>query len=162
MGFFTAHFYSQTDPRWSKEKLGFSTSSIGGYGCAITAVSNLHNALFNTNITPSQMNQELKRVKAFSNGRQIGKGNLIVWTRVALAFPRLKFMYRDWNYSNSRVWSWINLSPRVPVIVCAKTNFVPQHFFLFIGGGKMVDSLDGKIKSTGTYPTLTGSARYSI
>lgn len=160
MGFYTAHLFSQTDPRWSKIKLGKSTaknSTIGDIGCAMTAVCNLQNLLFGTRFTPQEVNQWCieKDVYSYSNGYA-----LMNWTRVYRVFPGLKFVYRDWNYSNLLVWRWINISPKVPVIVCAKTRFAPQHFFVFIGGGKMVDSLDGRIKPTSSYSALTGSVRF--
>ena len=153
--------YSQTDSRWKNERLGKSTQkdgTIGNKGCVITALCNLYNRVFGEDINPSQLNKLLT-----NNGGYLLSGgySLVLWGNVYRSLPKLKFVFRDPNYSNSLVWSWINVTPRLPVIVCARTKFAPQHFFLFIGGGKMIDSLDGKEKSTSTYPTLTGSARYT-
>lgn len=148
-------YYGQTDKRWSKELLGFSKLTIGGYGCVVTALANLHNHLFDTKITPSEMNIKLKEVKAFT-------GALIIWQRVPLAFPKLKFIARDRNYNNALVKAWITIYPRVPVIgqVWVSVKW-PSHFFLMIGGGKIVDSLDGKVKPSSSYKEYIGSARYT-
>lgn len=151
--FFTAHLYGQLDSRWSSQLLGFSKTTIGKSGCAITAVGNLHNLIFGTDFTPSEVNTRLKAVKAFS-------GALILWARVPLAFPQLKFVSRDWNYNNAVVWSFINVSPKLPIIIDVKPRLIPQHFVVFIGEKKLVDSLDGKIKPTSTYLTLRGSVRF--
>lgn len=154
--------YGQTDTRWKNEKLGNSTKAdgtIGNIGCTVTAICNLHNRLFGTDMTPSYLNKLFK-----DNGVYVPDApgySIVLWANVAKALPKLRFVYRDFNYSNSLVWSWINISPRVPVIVVVRTPFAAQHFLLFIGGGKLVDSLDGKEKSTSTYPTLIGSARFT-
>ncbi len=148
-------YFSQTDKRWSTKKLGFSTLSIGGYGCAITAIANLHNHLFDTAITPAEVNDALKKVKAFT-------GALIYWDRVPLAYPKLKFVSRDRNYNNALVWAWIHVFPRVPVIGQVWVNATwPSHFFLMIGNGKIVDSLDGKVKPSTSYKAYIGSVRYT-
>ncbi len=153
--------YSQTDPRWSNEKLGNSTQkdgTIGNKGCAVTALCNFYNRVFGTDINPSQLNKLLTD----NGGYLLSSGySIVLWGNVYKSLPKLRFVSRDWNYSNGLVWSWINVNPRLPVIVCAKTSFSPQHFFVFIGGGRMVDSEDGREKSTSTYPVLTGSVRYA-
>lgn len=148
-------YFSQTDKRWASKKLGNSSLSIGGYGCAITAIANLHNHLYGTAITPAEMNDSLKKVKAFS-------GAMVDWTRVPLAYPKLKFVSRDRNYNNVLVSAWIYIFPRVPVIGQVWVNAKwPSHFFLMIGGGKIVDSIDGKIKPSTSYKDYIGSVRYT-
>ncbi len=153
--------YGQLDARWKNKKLGNSTAkdaTIGNYGCTLTAITNLHNRLFGTDLKPDEVNELFIKHKAYV----LSKGYaLVLWANVPKALPKLKWVYRDPNYSNALVWSWINITPRVPVIVVAQTKFAPQHFVLFIGGGKMIDSLDGKEKPTSTYPTLVGSARFT-
>lgn len=149
--------YSQNDPRWSRKKLGHSkTLTIGGYGCAVTAIVNFHNKAFGTSITPLQLNDLLvKQPNGFVNQ------TLVNWIVAAKVLPRMKFISRDWNYNNLTVWRWINVSPKMPVIIAVRPSFVPQHFVLFIGNGQMIDSLDGKVKSTSAYKTLIGSVRYT-
>lgn len=152
--------YGQTDTRWRNEKLGQSKKAdgtIGNIGCTLTAICNLHNRVFGTDMTPSYLNKLFieKGVYVFD-----AQGySIVLWGNVQRALPKLRFVYRDFNYNNAIVWTWINISPRLPVIVVARTPFAAQHFFLFIGGGRMVDSLDGREKSTSMYPTLIGSAR---
>lgn len=162
MAYNTTHIYSQQDPRWNGVKLGKSrpaNGTIGNFGCAITAIANLHNLAFGSNITPLEVNNRLNQVGGFvfdSYGYSI-----ILWSAVQKAFPRLKFVYRDPRYNNALVWSWINISPRMPVIVAVSTPRIPLHFVVFFGGGKMVDSLTGTVRSTGTYQTLIRSVRYT-
>ncbi len=162
MSFYQTHLYSQNDPAYKNEKLGKSTprnGTIGNKGCTLTAIANLHNALFNTNIDPSWLNKQFtaKGVYAYDS---LGYAN-VIWSNVARVLPQLKFIARDRNYSNPTVWAWINISPRVPVIVQVWISVkFPSHFVLAIGGGKIVDSLDGKVKPFGTYQNPIGSARF--
>lgn len=163
MAFFTNHFYSQNDSRWRRQKLGKSkpaNGTIGAKGCVVTAIANLHNALFDTNIDPSWLNKEFtaKGVYTYDNYGYA----LVIWANVARVLPKLKFVYRDYNYNNPIVWAWINVWPRLPVIVQFRISAAfPSHFVIAIGGGKIVDSIDGKIKKFGSYSTPIGSARYN-
>lgn len=148
--------YKQTDPRWSSKKLGNGSSTIGQAGCTISCIGYLHNSLTGQNLNPLEVNNLLKLAGAFSN-------SLVLWSKVQYAFPELKFYYRDYNYSNPIVWSWINLSPRVPVLV---ENLMPgsvsgRHWRLFLGQGLCYNPLSGKIESTSVYKTLTGAARFT-
>lgn len=149
--------YKQTDIRWRDEKLGFGSSTIGQAGCTISCIGYLHNKLTGQDLNPSQVNAKLKAVGAFSY-------SLVVWYKVPLAFPELVWKYRDYNYNNAIVWSWINVWPRVPVLVeCAMPGSVSgRHWRLFVGGGRCYNPLSGAVESTSVYPILTGSARFSV
>ncbi len=154
--------YAQTNTDWRNLKLGNSKpkdGTIGNIGCTITAIGNLHNIAFGTNYTPKDINELFVKHGVYV---QDGWGYSIVnWQKVYKALPKLAFVSRDRNYNNATVWSWINIWPRMPVITVAYLSAkYPQHFVLFIGGGKMVDSLDGKVKPTGSYKTYVGSARF--
>lgn len=145
--------YKQTDIRWANKKLGFSNVTIGNYGCTISCIGYLHGLITGEDLTPDRVNEKLKSVGAFS-------GSLVLWSSVPKAFPELVWKYRDYNYNNALVWSWINLTPRVPVLVeCVLGS--GRHWRLFIGGGKCYNPLTGAIESTARYGALTGSARFS-
>jgi len=161
MGFNLNHLYGQTDSRWKNQKLGLSKpkdGTIGKKGCVVTAIANLHNMVFGTDINPSYLNQLFTEKKVFVLDSQ--GYSIVNWTKVPLVLPKLKFVFRDNNYVNALVWSWINVNPRVPVIVAVGLG-QGLHFLVFKGGGQLVDSLDGKIKPTSTYKTLIRSTRYS-
>jgi len=148
--------YKQTDTRWKNEILGFGKTTIGQAGCTISCIGYLHNLLTGEDLNPSQVNAKMKAVGAFSAG-------LVLWSKVGLAFPELVFKYRDYNYNNFLVWSWINVSPKVPVLV---ENILPasvsgRHWRLFLGGQKCYNSLSGAIESTSVYTILSGSARFA-
>lgn len=136
----------------------YKDGTIGNKGCTLTAICNWHNAVFKTNITPRELNDILSAKNLYSYD---GSGYAVInWVKLPQALPYLKFVYRDWNYNNPIVWAWINMWPRVPVIVQVRISAkFPSHFVLAIGGGKIVDSLDGKIKAFGTYTNPIGSAR---
>lgn len=163
MSFDTSHVYGQLNPQWKNVKLGKSKpkdGTIGNYGCTITAITNLHNILFGTNLTPLDVNKLFIENNVFVLDKW--GYSVVNWLRVGAALPRLNFVYRDQNYNNLLVWTWIKIFPQVPVIGVVRISVnVPQHFLLMIGDGKLVDSLDGRIKPTSTYSTYIGSARFT-
>lgn len=152
--------YKQSDKRWASEIVGFGTrgQNFGNVGCTVCALTYLLNSKFGYDLTPDQVNDRLKYVKAFV-------GASLYWGRVQLAFPQLKFAFRDYNYSNPLVWAWINVNPRLPVFVevLKSDSSTGKHWVLYLGGQKMYDSIRGEIISTSTpgYKVATGSARYS-
>lgn len=85
----SSYYLKQRDPRWSSLKLGFSDVTIGGYGCAITAVAMLLNyrSAFVTFWNPPKVNSELVRAKAFRDT------NLVDWQRVPEVFPEAHLHY---------------------------------------------------------------------
>lgn len=64
--------FSQRDQRWASRSLGFnapgSEYTIGNYGCLITSLCNYINATTGRAITPDQINERLKEIKAFTFG----------------------------------------------------------------------------------------------
>ena len=58
-------YYSQQDPKWKQDILGFGTAedTIGYVGCALTAVTMLLNG-HGYNETPKTLNQKLKAAAA--------------------------------------------------------------------------------------------------
>lgn len=144
---------SQRDIRWRNKTLGFSRLTIGGYGCTLTSLTMLINYIEGKNYTPDQVNERLKAVKAFS-------GALLLWARVPLAYPSLKFIKRAYNYSNTDV-AWNIYVRKVPVLVEVNAASIGavKHWVLFIGDKKMCDPWTGSIQSTSKYP-LTGYSVY--
>lgn len=145
--------FSQRDPRWRAKNLGFSTLKIGGYGCTLTALSALLTNVTGTQHTPDKVNEDLKKVKAFS-------GALLIWSRVPLAYPQLKWIKRAYNYNNADV-AWNIYVRKMPVMVEVNGAKIgaSRHWVLFIGSGKMLDPWTGTIESTSKYP-LTGYSIY--
>ncbi|MBL8080552.1 MAG: SH3 domain-containing protein [Anaerolineales bacterium] len=76
-------YYSQQDPKWKQDILGFGTAedTIGYVGCALTAVTMLLNG-HGYNETPKTLNQKLKNVSGFA-----GAG--IVWGAVGKIYPKV-------------------------------------------------------------------------
>jgi len=155
MDYFTL---SQRDPRWARKTLGFTRTTIGQYGCTLVALTCLLNRLLDMRATPDMVNEKLKEVKAFSDGKTIGKGNLLVWARVPLAFPQLshpKSGGRVRSYNNLVVSTYVYLK-RTPVMVEVNADSIgaPRHWVLYIGGRECVDPWVGKVVKTNKYPAV--------
>lgn len=141
--------YNQRDSRWRYEKLGYSTKSIGGYGCTLTCLASMISYVYGREINPSEVNKKLKEVGGFY-------GALVVWSKVGIAFPKVSWIKRGYNYSNVDVA--FNVYVRgvpTPVEVNGAKIGAYRHWILFIGGGKALDPWTGQIISTSYYP-LTG------
>lgn len=144
-------WYSQTDKRWSKEKLGFSNLTIGGYGCTITSISNWLK-FYGIDSPPNKVNQDLKDVRGFASDAY-GNKALVIWSAVVKAYPQMKHLKRVFNYNNWEVAWWIYVK-KTPVLVEVRVKN-GRHWVLYIGGRQMVDPLIGGIRPTSTW-TPTG------
>ena len=82
---FNLVYYSQQDPQWKEDKLGFGTGSqdtIGYVGCALTSVAMLLSG-FGFTVTPRGLNENMKAVQGFI-------GDLIRWEYVNKVLPQVK------------------------------------------------------------------------
>jgi len=82
---FNLVYYSQNDPQWKSDKLGFgkqASDTIGYIGCALTSVSIMLSGHGYTE-TPKSLNQKLKNVDGFA-----GAG--IRWYQVSQLHPQVR------------------------------------------------------------------------
>jgi len=135
--------YSQRDIRWSWQKFGFGGGRFYSYGCTVTALTSL---LFvaGYDLTPPQVAEKLRAKKTFS-------GDLLIWSRIQLAFPKVKFIWRGYKYENAKVKEMIEKKTPVLVEVLLSGH---RHWVLFIGDQKMIDPWTGRVESTSKYPLI--------
>lgn len=83
--------YSQRDPKWADDHLGLpqaaALSTIGRYGCAITAIAQKL-TLIGFPTTPPMVQSRLLQFRAFKVG---DTNNLVDWPKVPLAYPQLQY-----------------------------------------------------------------------
>jgi hypothetical protein len=82
---FNLVYYSQNDPQWKSDKLGFGkqeSDTIGYIGCALTSVSMLLSGHGYTE-TPKTLNQKLKNIEGFA-------GSGIRWYSVSQLYPQVR------------------------------------------------------------------------
>jgi hypothetical protein len=147
--------FGQRDERWSGKYVGFSTKTFRNVGCTVVSLASFVSHVYNESFKPDDVNERLKDVKAFS-------GALLYWSRIPLAFPKLKFVKRAYNYKNIEV-AWSVYIKKVPVMV--EVNAAPigaaRHWVLYLGFQKQMDPWYGVINSTSKY-IPTGYALFSI
>ena len=143
--------FSQRDPRWAGDSLGFSTSTLGGYGCAVTSIAMLASVAY-PGMTPAIANVALRNENAFSGGD-------LIWERVSTAFDRLEFLGRyDWDKRmTAEQVSFVKRMIRehgpqvLEVDFKARTAAQEQHFVLAIAVDgddlRIIDPWDGVEKS---------------
>lgn len=142
--------YSQRDWRWYWKKVGFGRGHFGNVGCTITALTSL---LFvaGYDLTPPQVAERLRGVNGFV-------GDLLYWSKVERAFPKVKFHWRYYKYNNTEVKKLVDKG--IPVLV-EVLLYGSRHWVLFIGDKKMIDPWTGKVESTAKY-SLIGYAVFSL
>lgn len=59
------NLYKQADPAWSREALGFGTSTIGKAGCLITCLAMARERILGIETTPADVNRIAKEANAF-------------------------------------------------------------------------------------------------
>lgn len=77
---------SQRDPAWAKNKLGVNDiagSTIGRYGCVVTALAMMLTAYSGVPLNPTTVNNQLCDVDGFVGDWQ----NEVAWAKVQEAFP---------------------------------------------------------------------------
>ena len=138
--------YSQRDTRWKDEKLGYGSTTIGNFGCTISALSQL--LLINGySETPSTVNAKLKANAGFVGTNQ----NLLVWTAIEKAF-KAKHLKRAYSYNNTEVADAISKYGGCLVEVDGSRIGAPTHWVLYIGNQKMIDPWTGTEQATSYYP----------
>lgn len=122
---------SQRDERWKLKRLGFSTLTLGGYGCVVVCLSMICQ-YFGKDTDPAKLNEALKSVKGFSGG-------LIIWNKLSEVYPDIKLEKiiecPTTHAPMSEVDYWL-LEKKCPVIVWVDFNpdqAIQQHFVLIVG-----------------------------
>ena len=70
--------FSQNDPQWKNTLLGFDkTSTIGGYGCLLTAFTMAATQYGATDLTPATLNDKMKAIGGFQPGTSFIVGELL-------------------------------------------------------------------------------------
>lgn len=137
----TIRYYSQRDPQWAAEHYGLpqaaAQSTIGAYGCGITAIAQKLTQLgFQT--TPPEVQRALAAGRGF---KPSGTFNYIDWVRVPLIYPQLAYHGRE-DYPNRplplRILEMIysRLLRNEPVVIYVDASRyergLQQHFVLAI------------------------------
>ncbi|MCR4279707.1 MAG: hypothetical protein NUV78_03155 [Candidatus Zambryskibacteria bacterium] len=125
--------YSQNFKDWKNTRLGTSNQTFGEVGCFVVALSCLADNL------PTETNISFIRNDVYRNGCLIGD-------------PQKAADVLGLTY-DGKIPATI-----APKFVCiAETHYfkpvVPQHFFVWLGDGRIIDPIDGKIKPT--YPVAS-------
>jgi hypothetical protein len=135
--------YSQRDPLWASERLGTSSSTIGGYGCLITAIAS---ALTDAGkpYTPGTLNAWL-----VLNGGYSGGNNFVFASVDKLAVMKYEYMIEC--ATKPAPLTQLEAELKAGKFVIVKVDFTPgtvaidQHWVRYIGNGEMLDPWQGDI-----------------
>ena len=118
-------FFSQRDPRWSGNQLGTcSATTIGGAGCAITAIA-MAGARSVSNFNPASLNTYLRNNGGYSSGC------LVIWSAAANIDGSGGFTY----HGTGSVSSAANLKSLIDgnKFAIARSARFSSHFGIIIG-----------------------------
>lgn len=154
--------YSQNDPRWKNTLLGFNTeayANIGGYGCYITAISNV--LMWNgKTYTPQQINDICKANHWFdSGGGFLNKDNVPTLIDGSIKYEGIT----RWNTPTPMSFFADADDPNVIYIICIDSSSsvgVQTHFVVVqgkSGANDLIidDSWDGVRKNLSRYGSPT-------
>lgn len=124
--------YSQKNPQWANEKLGFGSTKIGGYGCKLTSFSCIDGR------TPSELNTVFKEKGCFS-------GDLLIDEKCAEAL--------GWTLL-PRTTDEPSTLPCIAEVDMSPAPGKQQHFVVWQDGG-IIDPWTGQTRSYDMYPTVS-------
>jgi len=149
--------YSQNDPQWRNNKIGFDTGpndTIGNYGCYMTAIANVCSWAGN-DLTPNQINDICKQ-----NGWLVSSDLIARDDIPALLCNNLQFVGKTtWHDATSMNFFDDASDPNVAYIVCLDASQAPgiQTHFVMVwatfrnGDLEINDSWDGVRKPLSHY-----------
>ncbi len=144
------HQYSQNDNQWKNIKLGTSNTTIGSHGCTITALAGLLTSI-DYEENPKTVNQKL------TDNRGFLRGNLLIWSAINRIWPRAKFVWRGWSYTdddNVKIKDAIQKYGACLVAVDGSSiggGAKDGHWVTYIGNKQLIDPWDGLKKPSSTY-----------
>lgn len=124
--------YSQRDPKWANEKLGFGSTTIGGYGCKLTSFAMLDGR------TPSELNALFKKEGCFS-------GDLLDDKKCAQAL--------GWTFI-IRTTDSPSTTPCIAEVDMSPSPGKQQHFVVW-QGDTILDPWTGAERPSTTYPVVS-------
>jgi hypothetical protein len=134
--------YSQRDPRWGSQELGYNTDpafSIYHYGCAITCVANYLWYEGHPEMNPEWVNNRLKQLGGYVDG------GALIWGSVTQLAPNLNTQGVTYDF-NSAI-SYVNAADfNWAILQVTKAGF-PMHFVLLVNGTQIADPWDGVLKN---------------
>jgi hypothetical protein len=125
-------YYSQSDPQWKSDKLGFgsqASDTIGYVGCALTSVAMVLSGHGYT-VTPKALNQKLQGVNGFA-------GSGIRWYSVSQLYPQMQVNSIIKCYDTPAPLAQIDasLAKGQPAVVCVDSTPAPgllTHYVVLI------------------------------
>jgi hypothetical protein len=155
--------FSQRDPRWSGQLLGFARwQTMGGYGCYVTAYANVAQA-HGHNVTPADVNQMLRDKNLFVMDGVKERSDIARPDALSILFPGTRFVEQKvWGNKLADITYFdVRHTTKTEIIVMIDMRpekaGVQTHFCRVIGINaakndvEIVDSIDGKRKWVSSY-----------
>ena len=83
---FGVTYYLQNDPKWSADKLGDSTETMGGAGCLVTSITTAMD-YHGIKYTPQEVNDIFVKSDVFDENGQV------IWVNIKNAVPEIDYKY---------------------------------------------------------------------
>ena len=132
-------YYLQNDPLWSADKLGNSSSKLGGSGCLVSSIASAISS-YGFSYTPKELNE------IFTENDVYTESGLVIWKNIKNAIHEI-----DYNYSRTfdvRTIENLLADGKLPIIEVKYKGFGINHWVLVIGSDEnhflIMDPLNSK------------------
>lgn len=116
-------YYQQNDPRWSSEKIGSSSSSMGGEGCLVSSVANAMSYM-GQDVNPQAVNESLSEIDGFD-------GPNLIWYKINQSYPEIDYKYSR-TFSNKTIEDHLK-NGRLPIVKVRYKGLGIYHWVVIVG-----------------------------
>ena len=134
---------SQRDPLWGEKTIGSTNLKIKDFGCLLTCLAMI------LGVKPDEVANRLYQASGL-------QGALVIWSKIDIAFPKVHFIWRGYDYNGIAVTQAVNRYGfcLVEVDFDSKEHTRDNHWVLLTKEG-MIDPWTGTTKN---YPHKLGYA----
>lgn len=146
-------YFSQRDPRWSKEKIGESSLTVGRMGCCLTSISML-SSYFECLRLPSELAH---------NVHYYTKNGLVIWKN--FVFSKMRFVGREYMRNDEKIREYLKDSGKAVIFeVDNRAHWVVGIKPTLLGNDYViVDPWTGTKKTLKKeYKNITGAAYFAF
>ena len=117
-------YYLQNDPEWGADKLGNSSSSMGGSGCLVSSIATAISA-YGFSYTPKELNEMFRDNDVYT------ESGLVIWKNIKNAVHEIDYEYSR-TFSVSSIENLLE-EGKLPIIEVKYKGFGINHWVVVIG-----------------------------
>lgn len=141
---------SQRDSRWASTKIGYSSITVGRYGCTLTCISMLSD-YFGCFLDPKRLASEILKFT---------KDGLILWGSVTSKIPCMEFEKRLYKRDDAEIDLSLKDPKKAVILQVELYHWVVALRKLPLGVYLIADPWTGTVRLSTAYKNISGSAHF--